>query len=725
MDPVSLPDAVKAHPRLGQWLDMAPDGRVRAYSGKVDIGQGISHALRLIVATELCLPPQHIDMRPASTTCSPDEAVTSGSLSVQHSGAALRCAAAHMRERCRDTLARRHGVPPQNVTLTDGVFRVDGQGAGVDYAALVDTQMLSGDIDPTHGRIAHGAAPGNRDSLRPDVAAKVFGEFSFIQDMVLPGMCYGRVFRPRTLSAALEPISAQRLVDQLRASDGILAVPCDGVLIGVIALSEYALAQAARQVAKAQAADGLWSGTADVPAADGVVAWLQSQPLETSVVLERADPGRSDLAQPGTQYRAEYDRDYLQHASVGLCCAIGQWPGDGHDLAVWSHSQGVFNLRRDLALAFALPEAQVQVSHAEGAGCYGHNGADDVAFDAAWLARAAGGRPVRALWSRADEMGQAPMGPAMAVAIEARVGPDGQLQSWQQDVWSQGHGTRPGRGTTPSLLGAWQTAIPFPVPLAVNAALGVGGGSQRNAVPPYDIASVRVLNHRVLAMPLRVSALRALGAHANVFAAESFMDEIAAQQSADPLAFRLAHLQRAEDARAVAVLTEVARLAGWGGLRLPTEGWGRGLAYARYKNTGAYCAVVVDLVVQASVRLQRIWIAADMGLVVHPDGARNQLEGGAIQAASWTLCEAARYDASGILSTDWETYPILRFCDVPEVQIALLERPDSASLGAGECTAGPVAAAIANAIADATGIRMRSMPFTAERLMQQALAQGD
>jgi nicotinate dehydrogenase subunit B len=725
MDPVSMPDAVKAHPRLGQWLEIAPDGGVRAFSGKVDIGQGISHALRLIVAAELCLPPQAIAMQPASTARSPDEAVTSGSLSVQHSGAALRCAAAHMRETCRHTWARRHGVSPDAVTLTDGVFRIGGQGAGADYAALVDAQMLAAAIDPSHGRIAHGAEPGNRDSLRPDIAAKVFGEFSFIQDMVLPGMCYGRVFRPRTLSATLDPTAAQRLVDQLRASDGIWAVPRDGLLIGVIALSEYALAQAARRVARAEVADGLWSGAADVPTAAGVVAWLQSRPLETTVVLERSDPVARHGTGRGTRYRAEYDRPYLQHASVGLCCAIAQWSGNGQDLAVWSHSQGIFNLRRDLALALGLPEAQVQVSHAEGAGCYGHNGADDVAFDAAWLARAARGRPVRALWSRADEMGQAPMGPAMAVAIEALVGPDGLLQAWQQDVWSQGHGTRPGRGTTPSLLGAWQTATPSPVPLAVNAALAVGGGSQRNAVPPYDIASVRVLNHRVLAMPLRVSALRALGAHANVFAAESFMDEIAVQQSADPLAFRLAHLQRADDARAVAVLAEVARLADWGGPRPPTEGWGRGLAYARYKSTGAYCAVVVDLVVQASVRLQRIWIAADMGLVVHPDGARNQLEGGAIQAASWSLCEAAQYDASGILSTDWESYPILRFHDVPEVRIALLERPDCASLGAGECTAGPVAGAIANAIADATGIRMRSMPFTAERLMQQAQVQGD
>jgi CO/xanthine dehydrogenase Mo-binding subunit len=293
---------------------------------------------------------------------------------------------------------------------------------------------------------------------------------------------------------------------------------------------------------------------------------------------------------------------------------------------------------------------------------------------------------------------------------------------WTQDVWSQGHGTRPGRGATPALLGAWQTAEPAPVTMAVNQPPATGGGSDRNAVPPYEVPRLDVRNHRVLAMPLRVSAMRALGAHVNVLAAESMVDEIAHALGRDPLAYRLEHLK---DDRARAVLQEAARLAGWDGSAPREDGVGRGLGFARYKNTGAWCAVVAEVEVQEQARVRRLWIAADLGLVVHPDGARNQIEGGAVQAASWTLRETADLGSDGVRSDDWLTYPIARFGDVPAVEVALIDRPDSPSLGAGECSIGPTAAAIANAIHDALGIRMRVMPFTADNLLREAQRQGD
>lgn len=714
------PEPIKAHPLLRQWLSLGPAGQVQAFSGKVDLGQGISHALRLIVAHELRLPAEHIEMVPASTRFSPDEAVTSGSLSVQHSGAALRCAAAHWRERCRHRMAERCGISPEAVRCDQGQFWAAGFSPAT-FGELSDDALWHSPIDPAQVASAHAAQDlnehtGQATPVRPDVVAKVFGEFEFIHDRVLPGMCHGMVFRPGTLTAEVVEHDMQALQTRLQSQAGVLCVQRDGLLLGVLTETEHILLTIAKAIEEGAAQGRFWRCHAPVPDPEDLPGWLKAQPLDTTVVV---DTSQGQSTNPLQRVRAQYERPYLQHASIGLCCALAQWQEEAQQLEVWSHSQGIYNLRRDLALAFEVPPDQVQVSHVEGAGCYGHNGADDVAFDAAWLARLLPGRPVRVQWSRQAELGHAPLAPAMAVHIEAGLNDAGQLTEWTQTVWSQGHGTRPGRGQTPALLGAWQTAKAHPVTMAVNAAMAVGGGSERNAQPPYDIASVKVINHRVLNMPHRVSAMRALGAPANVFAAESFMDELAQQQSQDPLAFRLAHLQAPGQERAVAVLKQLADMAGWHAPRAGTaEGFGRGLAFARYKNTGAFCAVAVDIVVEDKVRLQRLWIAADLGLVVDPEGAINQLEGGALQAASWALCEAAQLGPEGVLSNDWARYPLLKFSDMPEVRVALMPRSDQPSLGAGECSSGPTCAAIANAIYDAIGIRMRAMPFTPEHLMR-------
>lgn len=714
MNAPALPESLKNHPRLGQWLDVAPDGRIRAYSGKVDLGQGISHALRLIVAEELEIDPGQVEMVRATTARSPDEAVTSGSLSIQHSGTALRYAAAHLREACRSRCAEESGAIPGAVHLEHGTFMVVGREFRASYVELIDPAMLVSLIDPSHLQARGGRPSALGQVPRSDVADKVFGEFEYINDTVLPGMCFGQVLRPRTLQAEVDPAALQVLLNELSAMDGVIKVVHDGMLVGLLAESEFALSSAAKKVD----ADALWRGEADVPSPSKIASWLQSQPLDTTVIVDRQPPGHAPT--PHRVFSATFERQYLQHASIGLSCAIAQWMNG--QLQVWSHSQGIYNLRRDLALAFDVPAEAVTVCHADGAGCYGHNGADDVAFDAAWLARHAGSRPVRLQWTRQQEMANSPLGAAMTVLVEAGIAEDGKLLTWTQEVWSQGHGTRPGRGKTPALLGAWQTANPAPITMAVNAPPASGGGSDRNATPPYDILEVHVINNRVLAMPLRVSALRSLGAHVNVMAAESIIDEIAKSLGRDPLEYRLAHLQ---DERAKAVLREVARISDWSASKPDDaeEGFGRGMAFARYKNTGAYCAVVAELVMAEEVKLTRIYIAADLGLVVHPDGARNQLEGGAIQAASWTLRESAEIGRDGIRSDDWESYPIFNFSDVPQVEIALLDRPDSPSLGAGECSAGPTAAAIANAIHDALGVRIRAMPFTADNLMK--IAQSD
>ena len=714
-----MSESLKAHPFLRQWLGLDAAGQVQAFSGKVDLGQGISHALRLIVAQELRLSPAHIAMVPASTHTSPDEAVTSGSLSVQHSGAALRCAAAHWREMCRIAMAQRCGVEVATVNCANGEYSVQATHQTASYAELTSAQMWQSTIDTTHVQSPHAAQDTDTSlakpkALRPDVASKVFGEFEYIHDRVLPDMCHGMVFRPGTLTAEIIAHEMQALAHHVQAQSGVLHVHQNGLLVGVLTETEYALSKIARHIEDGVAQGKFWRCHSEVPDANDLPHWLKAQTLDTTVV---ADTNTSSNA---VQYiRAEFHRPYLQHASIGLCCALAQWTQDAHQLEVWSHSQGIYNLRRDIALAFDMPPDQVQVSHVEGSGCYGHNGADDVAFDAAWLAQLVPGRPVRVQWTRQAELGHAPLAPAMVVDIQAGLNAEGHIAEWTQTVWSQGHGTRPGRGKTPALLGTWQTAQPQPVTMAVNAALAVGGGSERNAQPPYDVASVKVLNHRVLNMPFRVSAMRALGAPTNVFAAESVMDELALRCAQDPLAFRLAHLQSTGHARAAAVLKKVANMAGWTAAR-PThkpEGWGRGLAYARYKNTGAYCAVVVELVVEEKVKLHKLWTAVDLGHVIDADGAVNQIEGGALQAASWALCESSQLSPEGIASRTWESYPILKFSDMPAVEVALMSQPHEPSLGAGECSSGPTCAAIANAIFDAIGVRMRAMPFTPENLL--------
>ena len=384
----------------------------------------------------------------------------------------------------------------------------------------------------------------------------------------------------------------------------------------------------------------------------------------------------------------------------------------GDVLSVWTHSQGIYNLRHDLAIALRMREDAIIVRHAEGSGCYGHNGADDVALDAALLARAAGGRPVQMQWMREDEFGWAPCGPAMALDLQASLDAAGNVVDWRHELWSNGHSHRPGRADQPTLVAASHLASPFERPAAINMPLPAGA-ADRNAIPLYDFPNQRVVNHYVREMPVRTSALRSLGAYANVFAIESFMDEIARAASLDPVEFRLRHLK---DGRARAVIEAAARRSNWRGWK-SAEGRGHGIAFAKYKNLGAYCAVVAEIEAGHELRVARLVLAVDVGLIVNPDGVVNQIEGGAIQSASWTLKEEVKLGEHGIASLDWEDYPILKFSEVPKVEVELLDRPELPSVGAGEAAQGPTAAAIANALHDALGVRVRELPLTPERIV--------
>jgi CO/xanthine dehydrogenase Mo-binding subunit len=373
-------------------------------------------------------------------------------------------------------------------------------------------------------------------------------------------------------------------------------------------------------------------------------------------------------------------------------------------------------MQRELALLLSLPADAITVSHMQGAGCYGHNGADDAAADAAVIAHEAPGRPVRLLWTREDEMSCAPFGAAMAVDVRASVDEAGRIVDWQHEIWSNGHSMRPGRLPVPVFHAA--PMIGFEPQVAINVPIASGAGAERNSVPTYDFPRLQVVNHRLLTMPLRTSSLRSLGAHCNVFAAESMMDEIATELGVDPLDFRLRHLR---DPRGIAVLEKVAQMCDWRA-RPQREGEGMGIAFARYKNSGAWCAAVAQVQAHEDIRVRRVWLAVDVGRVVNADGVINQVEGGAIQTVSWCLKEAVQFDRTRVTSERWSDYPILKFSEVPAVEVALIDRPQEKSLGAGEPTHGPLAAAIANALVPATGVRLREMPFTMDRVQRALLA---
>ncbi len=407
---------------------------------------------------------------------------------------------------------------------------------------------------------------------------------------------------------------------------------------------------------------------------------------------------------------AEFTRPFLAHASVAPSCAVARW--DGGSVTVWCHSQGIFLLRAAIAAGLGLDAAQVTVHYVEGAGVYGQNGADDVAMDAVLLARAVPGRAVRVLWTREDEMCWSPLGSAMLARLSAGLDAGGRIVTWRQDVWSNGFMGRPTMGGDPRLLALTHLAGGRPMPPAPDLQPANWMGASRNAVPGYDIPGMQVTRHRLLDMPIRTSSLRSLGAHLNVFAIESFMGELAAAAGADPIGFRLTHLT---DPRARRVLTAAAYMAGWD-TRGRRAGIGYGAGVARYSGVAGYCAAVAEVAADTDIRVRRLWLAVDVGRVINPDGVINQVEGGAVQSASWTLREQVRFDRDQITSAGWDSYPILRFTETPEVTVHIVDAPGEAEVGAGEVAQGPVAGAIGNAVADAVGVRVRDLPLTRERV---------
>ena len=675
------------------------DGTLTVLSGKVELGQGLRDALTLICSGELALDPSRIRVLCGDTDLTPDDGITAGSNSMEHTGAAVRAAAVAARGELLRRAAARLQAPAGELELRAGSVRRRG---GADEA--VDFRDLLG-VAP--GAAAPGAPRPGSDAPRGRVAALVRACDTFLHDLRLPGMVHGRVLRPPGYRRRLAGLPAEAA----RAMRGVLAVAVDGSFVGVVAEREEQ-AIAARDLL---AAGARWQGAADhLPPADGRSA-LARAAAHTSLILERGGAPQETAAATAS---ATYSRPFLLHAALGPSAAAARLDPGGR-LTVWSHTQGPFQLRAALAEALQREPAAIRVIHVDGAGCYGHNGADDVALDAALLALALPGRPVLVQWSRADENRWEPSGTAMMVTCTADLSAGGDVLRWRHEVRSHAHGTRPGSMPGHStLLAAWHRRHALSPPPVRNRG-GLTAGPQRNAEPPYRFPRVSIVSHFVPEAPLRVSALRSLGAYANVFAAESFMDELAVRAGVDPVAYRLRHL---DCERLRRVLTEAVAAA-----PTPSGGprRGRGVALARYKNLQACVAVVCDAEVEPGsgrIRLQHATIAADAGRIIDRDGLANQLEGGFLQAASWTLKEAVRWDGGGSSSSDWDSYPVLRFSEVPPVTLRLVDRPRLPSLGAGEAVHGPAAAAIANAVFAAAGVRLRHTPFTPRRVLDALTA---
>src|SRR5262252_3381449 len=695
--PPPLPATLAANPVLSAWLDFADPGVVTIFSGKVEYGQGVWTALAQVAAEELDVDLRRVRVAPVSTDTSPDEGVTSGSRSIEESGSALRQACAQARHLFLAAAAGRLGTAAGALGVADGEITTDAGGTGLTYwslPGLLDRE--AGDPEPAKTPARWSVA--GRSAARLDIPDQVTGRPRFLHDLVLPGMLYGRVIRPPAPAASLAGLGDPPL------PGGVVTVR-DGSFLGVVAPSDRAAVASARAVAGA----ARWEVTPSLPDERDLKGFLLSAPAQVVTVDEAHDEAAA--AAVARTLEAEFTRPYLAHASMAPSCAAARW--DGQRVTVWSHSQGVFALRRAIADGLGLEAGQVTVNHAEGAGAYGHNGADDAALDAVLLARAVPGHPVRVLWSREDEMGWAPLGSAMLARLSAGLDAGGRIRTWRQDVWSNGFIGRPGSGGEPRLLALAHLAGGRPMPPAPDGPPTGAMGSTRNAVPGYDIPDRVVVRHRLLAMPIRTSSLRSLGAFLNVFAIESFMDELAAAAGAGPVEFRLAHLS---DPRAVRVIEEVAGLSGWAG-RAQAEGTGYGLGYARYKGLAGYCAAVAEVEAESDVRVRRLLLAVDVGTVINPDGVINQVEGGAVQSTSWATRERVTFDRARITSVNWDTYPVLRFTEVPGVAVRIVPSAEP-STGSGEVAQGPVAAAIGNALADATGVRVRDLPLTREQVIR-------
>jgi len=698
-----LPGPLSDNPSLDRWVSFSAPGQVTILTGRVEFGQGVLTAMAQVAADELDVALDCISVRSGDTVLAPNEGYTAGSLSMQAGGVALAQACAEARALLLAQAAKVAGCAPDELTIVDGKFLRNGQSTGLDYwtiAAAVDLHV------PANGRAARKAIKDLKtvgtNRPRRDLPAKVFGEAIFIHDMKIDGMRHARVVRQPNRGATIASLDEAAIK---RAAKSAVELVRNGNFLAILGDDEAALDAAAT----AATAHVKWINVEKPAPLQQEANWLLQRPAIDSVIGE-PEPGD---AQGKERFEATYTKPHIAHASVSPSCGLALYK-DGH-LTVWTHCQGVYPLRGALARTLKLDAYKITVHHVQGSGCYGHNGADDAAADAAIIAMQNPGVPVRVRWRREEEFVYEPKAAAMVVKVRALVDKDGKPSDWTCEIWSGTHNGRPGGGAP--LLGGEALPDPLPLPPPSDVPEANGGGATRNGEPLYDIAAKRIIHHLIPETPIRVSSLRGLGAMANVFALECAIDELAERAGQDPVAYRLSITS---DPRARTVIESAAAMAKWNAKAPSGTGRGRGFAFSRYKNRAGYAAVVVELDVDEEIRLRHVWCAADAGLVINPDCVVNQLEGGIIQSASWVLKEQVRFD-DGVSSVDWLTYPVLKFSEVPEIDIELVGIRENPPLGIGEVTAGPTAAAVGNAVSHALGTRIRDLPLTRERIIAALL----
>ncbi|WP_144113937.1 xanthine dehydrogenase family protein molybdopterin-binding subunit [Paraburkholderia sp. BCC1886] len=698
----ALAGSLKTNPFLDSWIKIDRAGKVTVYTGKVELGTGVRTALLQIAAEELDMAPSLITFLTADTGASPDEGLTAGSHTIADSGSALLNASAQVRGLLVDAAARHYGVPAATLSARDAIIKApDGRSMTYGEAVgLVDLHRVASAVSPLK-------SPATFDMIgtslpRVDIPRKVTGGVAYVQDMSMPGMVHARAVMPPVYEARL----LQTNLSAILKMPGVIKVVRNGSLLAVVAKGEWQAVQAQR----ALAAGSQWSEGRALPDPATVhrdLKVISTEHIEIANTHAVTGPAVKTLG-------AKYTRRYMMHGSIGPSCAVGLYQ-DGA-MTIWTHSQGVYPLRDGLAEMLSMPKEKIRCIHVEGSGCYGHNGADDVAAHAALVAREMEGQPVRVQWMREQEHTWDHYTPAMVTEVSASLDANGSIVDWNYALWSSSHNERivnAGR-----LIPAQLLEHPF-VPAPSVPMVQPEGGGDRNAIPLYALPNVHVMNNFSPTMPLHSSAMRSLGAHMNVFTIETFMDELAAAAGADPVAFRLRHLQ---DPRARDVIRLAAEKFGWP-RAARKRNHGVGFAFAKYKNLMAYVALAVEISVvpeTGQVLLEHAEVAVDSGQIVNPDGIRNQIEGGVIQSASWTLYEELQFDTTMIRSFDWSSYPILRFSAVPrDINVHLIDRPGAPFLGAAEASMGPTAGALGNALFDATGRRLRDMPLGGESLRRQ------